>query len=446
MINTQKYTSLVDFSTKLNSSIQKFDTVMWSKTPRQMGSFKVTMRNIIEIVHNMIEIHNMLDVMSKLTTLDSEAIQYNISAKKAANQINLIKLELVRHYDKLKKDFFKQMDIAGKQCYNISIAIKDEEERESFKKASKDFKIMVYETKAEKFIIPLNEKNNLKHSQQNSEHVEQEKEINSSISTELLRVNKLESALNLLTTILILTPSDDLSKKIEKEVAQIKKALPPKTISVTKDTLEYLRHSSHLLLDLEQISEIMNTTNRFMGSDGKLQKINKKLNAVKQLLKKAIKDEEEIKDDMEQEYDDVQSRIDYATKAATTYGDIIDGNTKLQEEQEQIRNHTHELYAENSRLEDEEKKSTFEAQRIKIKPISEHDENDEARIEDLYKTARYDRNIINNNKLYLSDKMSEKVVTELPSEYTKMKKRLQNVSSLYYFETTQELLKRGKVK
>ena len=77
MNNTQKYTSFVDYSIKLSRSMQKFDTVFWSKPPKQMGSFNVTMRNIATIIDNIKEIQKMRDEMRKLTSLDPEAKKDN---------------------------------------------------------------------------------------------------------------------------------------------------------------------------------------------------------------------------------------------------------------------------------------------------------------------------------------------------------------------------------
>lgn len=290
-----------------------------------MGSFNVTMANIDAIIDDIKEIQTMRDEMRKLATLDSEAKKDNKSARKVADQINSIKTELNQSYAKLKDEFFKQMELAGKQCREVSRAIKDKEDKERFNKASRDFELMVYESRTESFRIPLNEKDDLAQLRQNQarqEHEEKEKQIDSIADFELQGTDKLESALSSLTTILAMTPTDDLSKEVRKEVAQIKKALPPKVIAITKDSLEQLRHSSHLLLDLEQISEIMKTTHCFIGKDGKLQKINKQLESLQPLLEQAIKEERERNMGIKQKRDDVQGKVDYATDAVKTYGDI----------------------------------------------------------------------------------------------------------------------------
>lgn len=440
MNNTQKYTSLVDYSIKLSRSMQKFDTVFWSKPPKQMGSFNVTMRNVADIIDNIKEIQKMRDEMRKLATLDSEAKKDNKSARKVADQISSIKTELSQSYARLKDEFFKQIDLAGKQCREVSRTIKDKEEKARFNEASRDFELMVYEARTEKFRIPLNEKDDLtqlRQDQARREHEEKEKQIDSITDFELQGADKLESALSALTTILAITPTDDLSKEVRKEVAQIKKALPPKTIAIAKDSLERLRHSSHLLLDLEQISEIMKTTHRFMGSDGKLQKINRQLEALQPLLEQAIREERERNIDIKQERDDVQSKVDYATDAVRTYGDILDGNARLEQEQIQIRNNTHGLYAENARLKEDEKKVNDEAHEIQMKPVDKQEWNDGLKVDQLYDRARNDRQAVRDNETYMADKMSERAVAALPPEYTDMKKRLQSVSSLYQMQMAQ---------
>lgn len=94
--------------------MQKFDTVFWSKSSKQMGSFNVTMRNVADIIDNIKEIQKMCDEMRKLATLDSEAKKDNKSARKVADQISSIKKELSQSYARLKDEFFKQIDLAGK--------------------------------------------------------------------------------------------------------------------------------------------------------------------------------------------------------------------------------------------------------------------------------------------------------------------------------------------
>lgn len=442
MNNTLKYTSLVDYSIKLSNSIGKIETAFWSKPPKQMGSLNVTLKNIEEIIKNIKKIQQMQSDMKKITTLDLIAKKDNRSARKVEDQISSIKADLSDIYAKLKDDFFKQMKIAGEQCREVGRAIKDKEERARFSEASKDFELMAFESKTSKHRIPLNEKNELeqlKQSKAKEEHDEKEKRIDSVTNFELQDTDKLETALRTLTIILAVNSTDDLSMEVRNEVAQIKKVLPPKTMSITKENLERLRHSSHLLVDLEQISEILNTTHSFTGKDGKLQKINKKLEALKPLLEQAIKEERKKNMDIKKEYEEVQSKVDYATDAVKTYGDILDGNTRLEKEQIQIRNNSHILQTENDRLKKDETKAYDEAKTIQMKPIDRQDWNDALNVDQLYERAKKDAEMIKENERYMADKMYERPTTELPFEYTNMKKRLQSVSSLYNMQISQEL-------
>ena len=333
MNETEKYSSIVDYSIELSKSIRKFDTIFLVKPPKQMGSFKVTLKNILVIFNNIKEIQKMRDEMMNLTTLDFEAIKDNKAAKKVANQINLINQELNQNYERLEKEFFKQLDVAGKQLREVAHAIKNLDERIRFDEESKDFRLIVYESRTAKFRIPLNEADNLIMLNQNQsriKHEDEEKQIDDITDIKMQDVNKLEKALSVLTKNLTMHMTDNLSKEVIKEVASIKKVLPPKTIAIASDSLERLRHSSHLLLDLEQVNEILDTVHRFSGNDGKLKVINKQLESLKPLLEQAIQEEKEKNSRIKQSYDDMQTKIDYATGAVETYSDILVENGKTE--------------------------------------------------------------------------------------------------------------------
>lgn len=440
MNNTQKYASLVDYSILLNRSMRKFDTVFRSKPPKQMGSFNVTMSNVAAIIGNIKEIQKLRDEMRMLASLDEVAQKDNKSARKAGEKISSIKSELSQSYSRLKDDFFKQLKVAGKQCREVERATKDKEDRARFHGASRDFLLMVFEAETERFRIPLNETDELtqqKQDQAKREHQEQEEQLDNISEFTQQDTDKLGVALSTLTTILATTPTDDLSKEVRSEVAQIKKALPPKTIAIAKDSLERLRHSSHLVLDLEQISEIMQTTHRFRGSDGKLQKINKQLDALQPLLAQAIKEEQERNMEIKRERNAILGKVNYATDAVRTYGNILDGNVGLEQEQIRIGNNTHGLYAENARLREDEKKAYAEVQEIQKKSVDRQEWNDGLKVDQLYERAKHDMQAIHDNQEYMANKMSASPVTKLPPEYTDMKKRLQSISSLYQMQMTQ---------
>ena len=289
MDSTQKYSNLADYSVELSKSMQKFDRVyMSSKPPRQMGSFDVTLQSINNLMHNIKETLKMQGNMKKLAVIDPIAKKDNKSAKKAADQINSIKSEVNQNLSRLKEEYFKQLELAGKQCREVESAIKDKEDRTRFHDASRSFLMMVYESKTNKNIIPFTETDPLskfKQVEAISEHKDKEEQLNGISDFNIEDADKLEKALESLTTILNENPADKLARDIKREVVQIKNALPPKTVAISKEGLEQIKKSSQLLLDLEQVSSVISSTQGFLGSDSRMQKINKQLDSLKPLLK-----------------------------------------------------------------------------------------------------------------------------------------------------------------
>lgn len=432
MNNTPKYTSLTDYSLQISREVRNFDSILFSKPPKQMGSFSVSLKELENTLDNIKKAQEMLEQMKKMTPLDVVAKKENKSARKAGELISDIRTELKSSISRLQEQYFKQLETCYKQYTDVSRAIKDPDDKKRFSgDRTMKFRLMMNEGKHQIPFINPDELGSVRTQQAKSEHKEKEEQIDRISSLEQDDANKLEEALSALTVILAMNPINDLSKDVRKEVAEIKKALPPKTITIAKESLEKLRHSSHLLLDLEQISEIMETTHRFMGSDGKLQKINKQLEALQPLLQAAIKEEKERHEDIKKEHDEIQSKVDYATDAVKTYGTIIDGNSKLEQEQIRIQNNTHGLQAENERLRKDEKRSYADARELETKDERFKEWDDGLKADRLYEQARQDSGLIKENEAYMADKMKQKPVTSLPLEYTEMKKRLKNVSSLY---------------
>ena len=338
----------------------------------------------------------------------------------------------------------KQLSICYKQFKKVGSKITDKEDRKRFySDMNLKFRLMMHENMHE---IPFDYNDELEEyrkQQARYEHQEEEDKIDrvSTFGEECL--DELQEALNSITVILANNPIDDLSKEVRKEVAEIRKALPPKTVGIAKESLEQLRHSDQLSLDLEQISEIMQTVHSFFGSDGKLKKINKKLDHLRLLLEEAIKEERERKTEIEKGHDEVERKIDYATKAVRTYGSILDNNTELEQEQIRIRDNRHGLQDENDRLDENIKKSYDEVEQIKSKPEHLKILDDSVRVEKLYERVEEESETIRENKEYLAKKTRESKVTQLPPQYTDMKKKLKNMSSLYQMEQSQDLLTGG---
>ena len=89
------------------------------------------------------------------------------------------------------------------------------------------------------------------------------------------------------------------------------------------------------------------------------------------------------------------------------------------------------------------KKSYDEVEQIKSKPEHLKILDDSVRVEKLYERVEEESETIRENKEYLAKKTRESKVTQLPPQYTDMKKKLKNMSSLYQMEQSQDLLTGG---
>lgn len=436
MNNTQKYVNLADYSVALSESIKNISKVaFYSKPSKQLGSLNVTLENLKGLIHNIGETIKLKDKMKMLTVIDPVAKKDNKSAKKASDILHSVNTEINQNLSKLKEEYFKQLELARKQCYEVAKTIKDKKEHDRFIEATTELRLMAQEAKTNKNTIPFTKSDPLakfRQTEAKREHKEKESQLERISDFNLEDANKLEEALKSLEAILDTNYPDKLRRDVKKEVAQIKRALPPKTITITKEGLEQIHRSSQLILDLEQINEVMKTASSYLGSNGKMRKVNRQLDSLKPLLESAIKEEKEREQKAKKQYQDIQSKVKYATEAVKTYGNILDGNARLGQEQIRIGNKTHPLYAENDRLKEQERKAIEDAKEIEAKPVDRRVLGDDKIVDELYEQARNNRETIRQNEEYMKGKSEEVVVTQLPPEYTDMKKRLQSVSSLYH--------------
>lgn len=337
MNNTPQYTNLEDYSTQLRETIKKFFIVFrTSKPPRQMGSFEITIKSIYQNINDLKEIQKMREDMKKLPRLDIKAQKDNKHAEKAAEQIRQIKDELNQSYERLKEDFYKQMDLAGRQSMDVIQRIKDVEDKRRFNDARRNLLIMVDEAKYDKTRIPFDKTEEIVQLEQEKlkrEHQEKEEQIDGNTKFNLQNTEELKNAMSVLRRMLETAPTNAISKEVRQEVAQIKKVLPSRTIAIAKENIERLRHSSHLVVDLYQINKIISATHGVGVRDRKLQKINNKLENLQIILEQAIREEREKEMNIQMESDIVQRRVDFATDAVKTYSDILNESaTNLPEE------------------------------------------------------------------------------------------------------------------
>lgn len=438
-MNNSKYRSLSDYAIKLRSSINKFDTiVVTDKLPKQMGSFKITLKTIECLLDNIIELKDMIKKIRKVPELDSVALKDNGSAKKAFSEIKSIKSDLNYEFEKQKEELLKQMEIAQKQCRDVCRHIKGDD-RKAFTSASRDFEIMAMNARTD--IVPIVRVDSTALVQDSSQrkHIEEEERIDSISVSEKNEFDKLHEALQMLSATMISTKNSEIKEEIKKEVDGINKVISPKAISVSKDGLEKLRHSKHLVLDLENMQEVMGNTHRLTGSDGKLQKINKRLEKIVALTAKALEEERKNEKSYEQEKDRNVGRAEFATQAVNEYKGILNHNERLEIEQTQLRDNTHLIYDENERLQERADQKRDKIKEMKELPKTYGRYEDVLEMEKLERKAQEEEALIEKNREAIVDKMYEQNISVLPPEYTNMKKKLQSMSSLYNMEMTQQL-------
>lgn len=426
-----RYESLAEFSIALSNNTKDLDKAFRnSPAPKQMGSFNVTVSSLREMLQNIKAITKLKEEIKMFPMMDRYAMEENKDAKKAKAQIDAIRDKIDKSYENLKKEFVKQLSLAGKQCKEVTRAIKDKEDKDRFFASSRDFSVMVYGIESSNdldFLNVMDDFSKLKQAQAHEEHKEKEERINNISSFNIDNTNSLQMALDNISSVLALTSESSLTKEVRKEVASIKKVLPPKVAQITKEALEHLRHSEHLILDLEQISEILNTTYRFVGKDGALQKLNNELNQLQVTLERALDKEKDRHSGMQSEQSNRDRQVDYATSAVKSYSDILTNNKNLEQEKIQIKANTHNLNKENSRLKQDIKDESKDKVDFESKQDYVSTQSSQNRIEE-------NRQYISENEAYMASRLREKEVTTLPKEYTDMKKKLQSLSNLYKVE------------
>ncbi|MBE6149810.1 MAG: hypothetical protein E7170_03715 [Firmicutes bacterium] len=432
MYSEKNYEDLLDYSVKLSDILKVFDEpiFLYSTPPKQWGSFKSSI-NLLRIqLSNIEEVREILDKIQMMPYLDAFAKKDSKDARKVSEAISDIRRDLYNNFDRMQNEYIKQLEVCHRQYMEVSKAITNKEDKERFtNEKAIEFRIMMHETNN----IPFNKSDDFSEyniSKAHSEHRSEEDKIDASYEFKKEETNDLEQALNEINLVLQRTAGDKLWRQVRKEVEQIKKVFPPKTVIVSKEILEKLRHSEQLVLDLEKINELLKTNFCFNGKDGKLIKINKKLDILEKLVSNVLKNEREKSMQIRSEYDDIQERKDFATQAVNTYSKILSGNAQLEQEKIQINNGNHTLAKENERLKNDERRSLEEIDVIRNIPMDDRTMQQTYRLESLNKKVDQDREFMRNNNQYMSDKLEEEKVTELPLEYTQMKEKLKNMSSL----------------
>lgn len=326
-----KYSNLKEYSIKLSEATGVFDNTMflYSKPPRQWGSFVSSLTSLKQKLTDMIMAQNVLDQMRMIPKLDKVAIEDNKNSKKISDEVVSIRTDLMNRMDKLKKDYIKQLSVCSKQYLAVEKKITDERDKERFNdNRTINFKNMMQDVETDIPFGELKEMNQQMVAESEKKHIIDSQKINKSYESINDISPELENALVAINKLLESTSNDKIAADIKKEVEEIREVLPARTVTVSEDILKKLRHSEQLKLDLEQLNEVMRSRTSFLGRDGKLRRINRKIEKLKSPISRALKEENKKIEENKEEYNDIQDKVDEASNAIETYQQILNQNKK----------------------------------------------------------------------------------------------------------------------
>src|SRR5574344_1338731 len=291
----EDYNEIVAYKTQLYSAIKKIQyfSIEDIKGSKKIQAFQTSCNELLDTLNNIIELDNVINNFKKFETLDADGLKNNKFAAKFKDKKSSFYTELRSNRKEMEDKFYKQMEIYSKQnkyiCDAENVFSKgfSASDRKKYWEMSNDLRHMLNEDKVN---IPIERKEPASFTNATSH------------DSHLNEADKIKE-----------------NTKFKIEVAEIKKALPPKVISASKDVINKLKNSQNLSIDLEQINDVMHTTRSFSGEDGKLQKLNQKFEELSALLSAAIEEERKNTNSLADDSKINQTKVEYATKAVDTY-------------------------------------------------------------------------------------------------------------------------------
>lgn len=322
----EDYNEIVAYKTQLYSAIKKiqyFD-IEDIKGSKKIQAFQTSCNELLDTLNNIIELDNVINNFKKFETLDADGLKNNKSAAKFKDKKSSFYTELRSNRKEMEDKFYKQMEIYSKQnkyiCDAENVFSKgfSASDRKKYWEMSNDLRHMLNEDKVN---IPIERKEpeSFTNATSHDSHLNEADKIEENTKFKMEQLDRLEESYNGLKLAIEEHPSKELLGDVKKEVAEIKKALPPKVISASKDVINKLKNSQNLSIDLEQINDVMHTTRSFSGEDGKLQKLNQKFEELSTLLSAAIEEERKNTNSLADDSKINQTKVEYATKAVDTY-------------------------------------------------------------------------------------------------------------------------------
>lgn len=437
---SSKYKDFNDFKNKLKFAVEPIiNKEYWSdkKTKKSFQSFKLSCSSLTQILDNISAIDENLKKIRSLEKLDKEGLKENKSAIKFSDKLNSIESKLYFERAKQVESFYKQLELCKNQLISLKNRIEKESAKDDIKAITENFNYISYNAlslgtdihiKLPKLSEIIARERNIEH----RNHLDTEKKVEEVSSIGFGSIDGYEQALTRLNTTLMVS-EDVLVDEIKKETCEIKTVLSPRVISVSKSVLNRLRNSSQLKLDLEQINNVFDTIYGFTASKGNLRKIDDELKALAPILRKAIKEEEIRNAELSSKQSSIVNQFESAKNAVNYYKSSLDKNSSITREQEKISTNTHELNVENRKLledairaeEDSKKADKFFRENFRPEPF-----DISARAEQLREESRQYYNQIAENEKKLDAIKDIKTAKSLPDSYKRMKKKLEEMSSL----------------
>ncbi len=431
LVELMNYKDFLEYEIRLRETIRPFDFVYLNgRANKTLGTLKaalVEMENILVNIEQITKLSNMLNDVKKIKPLQQE-LEQNRKAKEAVKNIDTISNDVRKDLNGLQEQFFTQLQYCYDLKNKVAQQIVDYEERKNYDKKTEEFASLARNSLVNKGRVPFQQETLLQDANEKvKEHDEKATTIDKDYAFLSSHENTLDRALNALEDILK-TPATfserqnvGLQTKIKKEVANIKKALPPKVILVSKESLSKLRESDQLTNDLRFIQALLQNPPTLVNRS--YWEYNARIDKIRNLLDQALQFEEKRKSNIEQERNTIAKKEKFATDAVNKYANILNDNQITQQSQIHIENGQFDLQAENERL--------------KLA-------RDEAYRNGDYEKARSIQETISANEKTIAGIMSKSAVTTLPLEYTDMKQKLKNMSFLYQNDDSQTLSNEGR--
>lgn len=401
---------------------------------------KEAVQPVLNTLHDLEVVQGLLAKINSMPVLDPIAIKDNKNAKKLKDNLSELRTTLLTEYSKLQTNLHDSLNASTMKMKDMRQLIHEAE-----KNYGKDYS----EIKQRADEIRRNYRSNLDgiftelrvnkelfhdgrdlHEDEKLQHSQKAEMVDKVFDEKVSQIDQFELAVKRLETTLRTAPKKDEQVKIATaQTKVIKKEVSPRTVVVTRDGLEKLRHSTHLTIDLNVMQELLeaqeiktlaNPTPDDEKAQKKYNEINLQLAEIENLIASALTEEEVKADDLLQTVGPNYSQIQYGAEAVKSYNDVLNSDKDRE--------------AEINSLE-EYKKSVLELGKADASAIEEG-VTAEQRVDRQFENYRsYGSEVTRMNQMI--DDLRNADSKTIPAEYLKAKEKLESLS--YYNRYTNAL-------